>query len=154
MPVVQDLSFGLDEDFKPRKSKAPFVAAAAVLLLVGGALAAAKFGSGGEITAPIATPAAAPVALSTATSVVATPAAAPAPTPAPAEATPSASDKPAENTRLADDVKSKLKDADKARADKKKAGKVSRGRAPATSKSSSNVFRSGGNVNDPLNSKL
>jgi hypothetical protein len=159
MPVVQDLSVGLDDDFKPRKSKAPFVATAAVLLLVGGALGIAKFGGGGEIARPIPVPAAAPALVET-TAVAATtppaPAAAPTPTPSAEEKTASA-DKPAEasDTRLSDDVKSKLKDADKTRVDKKKAGKASRGHAVARTKSSSSgVFRAGGNANDPLNSSL
>jgi hypothetical protein len=54
-------------------------------------------------------------------------------------------------------VKAKLKDADKSRTDKKKAAKTARGKVASRSKSSSSssgVFRAGGNVNDPLNSKL
>ncbi len=159
MPVVQDLSLGLDDaDFKPRRSKAPFVAAAAVLLLVGGAVSAATFGGGGEVTAPVAVPAAAPVAaptLNTATATTTTSAPEPAKTADPAPTSESTSEKTAaSDSRLDEAVKSKLKEADKTRADKKKAAKVSR-RAPSRSKSgSSDVFRAGGNDSDPLNSKL
>jgi hypothetical protein len=159
MPVVQDLSVGLDDDFKPRRSKAPIFAAAAVLLLVGGALGVARFGGGGEIAAPVPVPAAAPVPVETVAAAATTPPApATAPTPAPsAEEKTASAEKPsdASDSRLSDDVKSKLKDADKTRVDKKKAGKASRGHAVARSKgSSSGVFRAGGNVNDPLNSSL
>jgi ribonuclease E len=160
MPVVQDLSLPFDDDFKPRKSKAPYIAAAAVMLLVGGALGAAKFGGGGEVQAAVPVPAAAPaaVALPTAPSVAETtaPAATTPPAAAPAPSSDSASSEKSEKSAgLSDDVKSKLKDADKTRADKKKAAKSSRGRAPAKSKGSSGgVFRNGGNANDPLNSKL
>ena len=157
MPVVQDLSIG-DDDFKPRKSKAPYVMAAAVVLLVGGALGATRLG-GGEVARPIPVPAAAPVPVETTAVAAPTPAPAAAPTPAPsAEEKTAAADKPsdASDTRLSDDVKSKLKDADKTRADKKKIAKTAtRGRAAARTKSgSSGVFRAGGNANDPLNSSL
>jgi uncharacterized protein DUF4339 len=160
MPVVQDLTFGLDDDFKPRKSKAPFVAAAAVLLLVGGALGAAKFTGGGEIVRPVPVPAAAPAPVETVAAAAPAPTTPPAAatTPAPAEEKTASADKPADSsdTRLSDDVKSKLKDADKSRVEKKKAAKASRGHTASRAKSSSSsgVFRAGGNVNDPLNSKL
>jgi hypothetical protein len=160
MPVVQDLSFGLDDDFKPRRSKAPFVAAAALLLVVGGAVSAATLTGGGEIMAPVAVPAAAPPAaptLNTATTTTTTAAPAPTTPPVPAATTESASEKTAaDDSRLNDDVKSKLKEADKTRADKKKAAKATRStRAPSRSKSGkSEVFRAGGNDSDPLNSKL
>jgi hypothetical protein len=158
MPVVQDLSLGLDDaDFKPRRSKAPFVAAAAVLLLVGGAVSAATFGGGGEVTAPVAVPAAAPVAaptLNTATATT-TPAPEPAKTAEPAKTESTSEKTAASDGRLDDAVKSKLKEADKTRADKKKAAKATRSRGPSRSKSgSSDVFRAGGNDSDPLNSKL
>ena len=170
MPVVQDLSLSLDDEFKPRRSKAPFVAAAAVILLVGGALGAAKFGGGGEVQAAVPVPAAAPppVALPTQTSVAAaTPPSTPAPTPSTdSTATTGSSDSSADkdkdkasdssDKRLSDDTKSKLKEADKTRSDKKKAAKATRGKASARSSksSSSGVFRNGGSADDPLNSKL
>ena len=157
MPVVQDLSIG-DDDFKPRKSKAPYMMAAAVVVLVGGALGAARFGGGGEIARPIPVPAAAPVPVETVAAARPTtpPAPAAAPTPAPsAEEKTASADKPSD-TRLSDDVKSKLKDADKTRADKKKSAKTAtRTRSAGHSKSGgSGVFRAGGNANDPLNSSL
>jgi hypothetical protein len=165
MPVVQDLSLGLDE-FKPRKSKAPYVGGAIVALFIGGLFGVSRLTGGGEVSRPIPVPAAAPVALNTATSNSLTtttstpaPAAAPAPTTT-ATSDSSASDKPeasASNTRLTDDVKAQLKDADKSRSDKKKAAKSAKGHAAARSSkgsSSSGVFRNGGNANDPLNSKL
>jgi hypothetical protein len=159
MPVVADLSIGLDDDFKPRRSKAPFVMAAVVVLLVGGALGATRLSGGGEIMAPVPVPAAAPAPLAalpshTETTTTSTPA--PTPPPAAAPTTDSSSEKSKEDSRLADDVKSKLKEADKTRADKKKASKASRS-APSRSKggsSSKEVFRKGGNANDPLNSSL
>jgi hypothetical protein len=160
MPVVQDLSFGLDDDFKPRRSKAPYVAAAAVLLLVGGVVSATTLGGGGELARPVAVPAAAPVAAPTlnAATTTTTPAEpAPTPAPAPAATTEGSSEKTATSeTRLDEAVKSKLKEADKTRADKKKSAKASRGRAPARSKSggSKDVFRAGGDASDPLNSTL
>jgi hypothetical protein len=167
MPVVQDLSIPSDDEFKPRRSKAPYVAAAAVMLLVGGALGAAKFGGGGEVHVAVPVPAAAPppvaVATETATSVAAaTPPSTPAPTPSSDSTANTGSgdkDKASDSSdkRLSDDAKSKLKEADKTRADKKKTAKSSRGHAAARSKSSSSssgVFRNGGSADDPLNSKL
>ena len=157
MPVVQDLSIG-DDDFKPRKSKAPYIMMAAVVLLVGGALGATRF-SGGEVARPVPVPAAAPAPVETVAAAAPTtpPAPAAAPTPAPsAEEKTASADKPSD-TRLSDDVKSKLKDADKSRADKKKAAKsTARSRSAGRTKSSggSGVFRAGGNANDPLNSSL
>lgn len=165
-PMVHDLGLSLDADFKPRRSKAGYVAAAVVVLFVGGLIGVGRLTGGGEITRPIPVPAAAPVALNTATSNALTtttsspaPAAAPAPAPtttsdsAPTE---KASDS-ASNTHLSDDVKAQLKDSDKSRAEKKKASKSSHGHTAARSKSSSGssgVFRNGGNADDPLNSKL
>ena len=165
-PMVQDLGLSLDADFKPRKSKAGYVAAAVVVLFVGGLIGVGRLTGGGEITRPIPVPAAAPVALNTATSnafatQTSAPAPAAAPTPAPTTTSDSAtSDKPsdsASNTRLSEDVKAQLKDSDKSRADKKKASKSSKGHTAARSKSSSGssgVFRNGGDAGDPLNSKL
>lgn len=156
MPVVADLSVGLDDDFKPRRSKAPFVMAAAVVLLVGGALGATRLG-GGEVTAPVAVPAAAPapVAVAPTRTETTTPST---PTPAAAPTSDSSSEKSAaSDSRLNDDVKSKLKEADKTRADKKKAAKASRkssGGSRSKSSGSKDVFRKGGNANDPLNSSL
>jgi hypothetical protein len=164
MPVVQDLSLALDTEFKPRKSKAPIIAAAAVVLLVGGAFGAVKFGGGGEVARPIPVPAAAPVAVThpfVDSTPTPTPAAAPAPTTTTSpSATDSSSDKAsdtASSSRLSDDTKSKLKDADKSRADKKKAAKTAHAHAASSrskGSSSSGVFRNGGNANDPLNAKL
>lgn len=164
-PVVQDLNFGLDAEFKPRKSKAGIVGGVVVVAFIGGLFGVSRLTGGGEVARPIPVPAAAPVALNTATSnPVTTPEPAAAPTPAPTTTTPStsdstSSDKPSEsasNSRLSDDTKSKLKDADKTRADKKKAAKAARGHAVASKKASgsSGVFRNGGNANDPLNAKL
>lgn len=172
MPMVQDLGLSLDAEFKPRKSKAPLFAAAVVVVFIGGLFGVSRLTGGGEITRPIPVPAAAPVAANTATSnTLSATTSTPAPTPAPtttsdSSSTGSTSDKPASDkpsdtasadARLADDVKAKLKDADKSRSDKKKAAKASRGKVAARSKgssSSSGVFRAGGNANDPLNSKL
>jgi hypothetical protein len=167
MPVVQDLNLSLDAEFKPRKSKAGYIAAAVVVLFVGGLFGVGRLTGGGEVSRPIPVPAAAPVALNTATSSpVTTPTPEPAAAPAPSTTTtPSTTDAPsgdkpsetASNSRLADDVKSKLKDADKTRADKKKLAKAAHGHAGAAhakGSSSSGVFRNGGNANDPLNAKL
>lgn len=169
MPVAMDLNLALDAEFKPRKSKAGYVAAALVVLFVGGLFGVGRLTGGGEITRPIPVPAAAPVALNTATSNTTTsttstpeptPAAAPAPTTTSTSTTTSDSGSSAKSdssssTRLTDDVKSKLKDADKTRADKKKAAKSGRAHAASSrSKGSSGVFRDGGNANDPLNGKL
>ena len=166
MPMVQDLGLAFDADFKPRKSKAGYVAAAVVVLFVGGLIGVGRLTGGGEVTRPIPVPAAAPVALNTATSnsmttttSSPTPAAAPAPTTT-ATSDSATSDKPsdsASNTRLTDDVKAQLKDSDKSRSDKKKAAKSAHGHTAARAKgssSSSGVFRNGGNANDPLNAKL
>lgn len=165
-PMVHDLGLSLDADFKPRKSKAGYVAAAVVVLFVGGLIGVGRLTGGGEITRPIPVPAAAPVALNTATSnsyatPVSAPAAAPAPTPAPTTTSDStSSDKPSEsatNTHLSDDVKAQLKESDKSRAEKKKASKSGKGHTASHSKSSSGssgVFRNGGSADDPLNSKL
>ncbi len=165
MPVAMDLNLALDAEFKPRKSKAGYIAAAVVALFIGGIFGVGRLTGGGEVARPIPVPAAAPVALNTATSNTTTttpdptPAAAPAPTTTSTSTSDSgSSDKPSDsssNTRLADDVKSKLKDADKTRADKKKAAKAGHAHAASSrSKGSSGVFRDGGNANDPLNGKL
>jgi hypothetical protein len=171
MPMVQDLGLSLDADFKPRKSKAPLFAAAVVVVFIGGLFGVSRLTGGGEVTRPIPVPAAAPVAANTATSNTLTtptpaPTTAPTPTSDSASSGSAASDKPASDkpsetasadARLADDVKAKLKDADKSRSDKKKATKASHAKVASRSKSSSSssgVFRAGGNVNDPLNSKL
>jgi len=163
-PMVQDLGLSLDADFKPRKSKAGYVAAAVVVLFVGGLIGVGRLTGGGEITRPIPVPAAAPVALNTATSNALTtptsspaPAAAPAPTPTSDSAPSEKASDSATNTHLSEDVKAQLKDSDKSRAEKKKASKSSHGHTAARSKSSSGssgVFRNGGNADDPLNSKL
>jgi hypothetical protein len=164
-PMVQDLGLSLDADFKPRKSKAGYVAAAVVVLFVGGLFGVGRLTGGGEITRPIPVPAAAPVALNTATSTAlttptSTPAPAAAPTPAPTAASDStSSDKPsdsASNARLSDEVKEQLKTSDKSRTEKKKASKRSHGHTARSKNSSgsSGVFRNGGSADDPLNSKL
>src|SRR5262249_29358062 len=87
-----------------------------------------------------------------------TPAAAPAPRPRRLPATSPASDtrKPAEakDARFSDDMKSRLLDADKARAAQKKAraAAVHANSAPAPHKSGPSPFPKGGNPHDPLNS--
>lgn len=173
MPVVQDLGLSLDAEFKPRKSKAPIIAAGFVALFIGGVFGIGRLTGGGEVSRPIPVPAAAPpVAANAPTSnslATSTPTPAPAPTTTSDSSSSgsSSSDKPSSDkpssdtgstdTRLSDEVKAKLKDADKSHAEKKKAAKSARGHAASRSKSSSSssgVFRAGGNANDPLNSKL
>jgi hypothetical protein len=57
------------------------------------------------------------------------------------------------DSRLSDDVKNALLEKDKEAAVKKKAARSYR-RSGSKKSDSGSVFRSGGNVNDPLNSKL
>jgi hypothetical protein len=164
MPMAMDLNLAVDADFKPRKSKAGYVAAVVVVLFVGGLFGVGRLTGGGEVSRPIPVPAAAPVALNTATSNTTTtstpeptPAAAPAPTTTTSTSDSDSSAKPSDSsasTRLTDDVKSKLKDADKTRADKKKAAKAGHAHAASSHSKGSGVFRDGGNANDPLNGKL
>jgi hypothetical protein len=162
-PVVQDLSYGLDDDMpfkKSGKNKFALIGVAAAL-----ALGAAGFGltrGGGETTtAPVAA-AAVPMAFNTpSTPTPSTPTpSTPAASPAPSEA--SDSDKPGEEAksgRLSEDMKAALLAQDKGRSAKKKGGGAksgggARARAPRSSSKSDSVFRSGGSADDPLNSKL
>ena len=151
VPVVQDLSIGLDDEpFQKRRSKLPFIAAAAVIILGGAGFAASK--SISAAPAPIPAPAAEPISFQK-TVVTPIPTSEPA-APAPA-AEKSDSEKSDAKAGLSDEVKAKLLTADKERDAKKKSarGKGARS-APRAKSGGSGVFRSGGDASDPLNSKL
>jgi len=161
VPVVQDLDVGsldMDVPFKRSKGKVAVIAIAAVAVLGAAGFGVART-SGGTSAAAVPIPAAAPLAGPSPASLgdwktrsgETTPAA---PTPAPAPVATADSDKPSDS-RLSDDVKTALLSKDKDAAAKKKAVRSNRAvRSSSKSSSSSGVFRSGGNVNDPLNSKL
>lgn len=148
VPVVQDLSIGLDDmPFQRKRSKLPLLAAAAVVLLGGAGFAAMKSGSFAPAASPA--PAAQPITFQkTVTTPLPTsePAAAPAPAAEKSEAKPAG---------LSEETKAALLSADKDREAKKKSRVKTRGAVRSRGKSGSNeVFRAGGSADDPLNSKL
>ncbi|HEY3500859.1 MAG TPA: hypothetical protein VGK73_39475, partial [Polyangiaceae bacterium] len=141
----------LDDDmpFQRRRSKLPFIAAAAVIVLGGAGFAASK--NIKAEPAPIPAPAAAPIEFQ---KTVTTPLPTSEPTPAPA-AEKSETEKSEAKGGLTDEVKAKLLSADKERDAKKKSARgKTRGAPRAKSGGGSGVFRAGGDASDPLNSKL
>jgi hypothetical protein len=161
-PVVQDLDLGpMDMPFKRSKGKVFMMALAAV-----GVLGVAGFGITKASMVPpapaVAVPAAAPLAGPPPASLGdwKTRSTANDPVPAAQPAATTEGDKAEKgdgDSRLSDDVKAKLAEKDKDSAAKKKAARSTRAvrsTRKSSSSGSSGVFRSGGNVNDPLNSKL
>ncbi len=158
VPVVQDLDLGqLDAPFKRSKAKTFGVVLAAAVVLGAAGFGVVKASSVPPVAAvpvPTTTPLTGPSPASLGDwKTPLHPAASPPPAAA-APSEPTAADKNADS-RLSDDVRAKLAEQDKDRAAKKKAPRSGRGvRSSNRSSSSSSVFRSGGNANDPLNSKL